>query len=186
MGRWTNKPSIETRFWQRVQKTETCWLWTGAIDHGYGLLWETTPNGPRRGHNVPAHRFSYQLHNGPIPNGLKLDHTCHNGTGCLHGDKCPHRRCVRPDHLEPATCRQNILRGESLPAQNARRRNCVHGHPLTGDNLLIEHGKRRCVKCKKRRIAAWKRQNRGHCNAYLRKWLAKKSVEVWGEKGARQ
>lgn len=70
-------PTTADRFWARVEKTETCWLWSGGRDpDGYGEF-----NGTR------AHRASWELHNGPIPNGLWVLHHCDNPP------------CVRPDHL---------------------------------------------------------------------------------------
>src|SRR3990167_9081181 len=89
------------RFWVRVDKTATCWLWKGSIDsQGYGRL----SRRPRRS----AHRFSYQLLIGPIPPGRELDHLCRV------------RHCVNPDHLEAVTRRVNILRGMGAPAVLAR------------------------------------------------------------------
>lgn len=109
-----------------------CWDWTGALDRGgYGRTWSWTKV-------VAAHRLSYELRVGPIPVGLDLDHLCRN------------RRCVNPDHLEPVTRRENVLRGEGPSGQAARRTHCPTGHALEGDNLLpakLLKGKRECRKC---------------------------------------
>jgi len=79
----------EERFWNKVNKTETCWEWTAARHtNGYGAFWSA-------GRMRPAHRHSYELVEGPIPEGLELDHICHN------------RGCVNPDHLRPVTTKQN-------------------------------------------------------------------------------
>jgi hypothetical protein len=80
------------RFWSKVEKdSETgCWLWTAATTDGYGQLWVD-------GRMVYAHRYSYEYHVGPIPTDKQLDHTCRV------------RRCVNPRHLEPVTCRENVL-----------------------------------------------------------------------------
>lgn len=71
------------RFWSKVDKRPAggCWLWTGAVSgDGYGALWD----GVRQ---VGAHRYSYELHNGPLPDGLWALHRCDTPL------------CVRPTHL---------------------------------------------------------------------------------------
>ena len=83
-------PSMEERFWAKVEKTDSCWLWTGYVkDSGYGVF--TSEPGKRS----PSHRIAYELVRGPVPNGLVLDH------------KCRVRRCVNPAHLRPVTNGQN-------------------------------------------------------------------------------
>ena len=73
------------RFWAKVNKTDGCWEWSGAINTGgYGSFW----NGIRE---VKAHRFAYELLCEQIRDGLTLDHLCRN------------RSCVNPAHLEPVT-----------------------------------------------------------------------------------
>ncbi len=71
------------RFWAKVNKTETCWLWTAARDGngGYGVFH------PTKKLSVRAHRWSWEERNGPIPTGLFV---CH---------KCDVTACVRPAHL---------------------------------------------------------------------------------------
>jgi len=82
----------ESRFWAYVAKGDGCWEWQSTRDtNGYGLFW----NGTRR---VPAHRFAWELVNGPIPAGLEF---CHN---CPGGDN---KRCVRPDHAFLGTQLEN-------------------------------------------------------------------------------
>ena len=122
------------RFWAKVQKTRTCWLWTGAtISSGYGQF-------RFKGRQIVAHRWAYEDAFGPIPKGLDLDHLCRN------------RNCVRPSHLEPVTRRENVLRGEGLAAQNAVKTHCPQGHPYTGDNLYVQPGGgRRCRTCHRER-----------------------------------
>src|SRR5882672_6137680 len=89
-----------------------CWLWTGSRTRkGYGRVqWD--------GRTVQAHRLVYELLVGPIPVGLYLDHLCRNP------------RCVRPDHCEPVSNGENVLRGFGPPAVNARKTHCLRGHPL--------------------------------------------------------
>lgn len=135
---------IEVRFWKgfAVQK-DGCWIWKGVKPGAYGRLWE----GKTR---VLVHRFSYEIHKGPVPEGLEIDHLCRE------------RRCVNPDHLEAVTQRVNILRGMGTPAQNARLTMCRKGHPLSGENLyLYPNGRRRCRTCQRAGQERFRRAHRG-------------------------
>lgn len=126
----------ELLFWSQVEKTDDCWLWTGELTRdGYGRF--TTGN-----QRVPAHRWSYERFVGPIPDGLQLDHVKARG--------CSHRRCVRPDHLEPVTCRENLLRGDTVNAANAAKTECVNGHPFDTTNTYVapSTGERGCRTCR--------------------------------------
>ena len=103
-----------------------CWLWVGAQDgHGYGSF-------HKDGRTARAHRVSYELHVGPIPDGLPLDHLC----------RVP--LCVRPTHLEPVTHMENARRGVG----GWLATHCVHGHQFTPANTRITpQGHRRCRRC---------------------------------------
>ena len=123
------------RFWANVEKQPgegSCWLWKGChSDRGYGML--------RVGkQNASAHRLSCVLHRGPIPDGLHLDHLC----------RVP--ACVRPDHLEAVTCRENLMRGIGPSAVNAKKTHCWRGHLLAGGNVVTSRGsrKRHCRTCR--------------------------------------
>lgn len=129
--------STVDRFWTRVEKTETCWLWHGADSgDGYGRM-----RGPD-GVTVGVHRFAYELLVGPIPDGLELDHVWARG--------CTHRNCVNPDHLEPVTAAENTRRSNSATAVNGRKTHCAKGHPLSGANLhQRDSGHRICLTCRR-------------------------------------
>lgn len=146
---------LADRFWEKVDKhgpvpvhrpeLGPCWLWTSSLQYnGYGKI------GIHGRSPALAHRVSYELVNGPLPAGAHLDHVCHNGSGCTLGDSCPHRRCVNPAHLEPASARENVRRGESQAAHQARQTHCVHGHEFTPENTRWHKGHRNCRACEKR------------------------------------
>ena len=84
---------IEVRFWSKVDKTEECWNWTGAIGStGYGHINE----GGKRGKILTSSRVSYEIHFGKIQDGLFVLH------------KCDNPKCVRPDHLFLGTNKDNM------------------------------------------------------------------------------
>lgn len=120
------------RFWTKVDKNgpDGCWLWKASTRRRYGRY-------DCEGKSHGAHRFAYELLVGPIPEGLTLDHLCRNTL------------CVNPAHLEPVTVRENILRGRDS------KTHCKNGHRLSGDNVLIRNGRRRCRACGR---AQWKRR----------------------------
>lgn len=147
----TTPASTADRFWAKVTKTDTCWLWGAASARGgYGSF-------RANGRTHRAHRFAYELHYGPIPDGLHLDHQCHNtDPSCPGGEACLHRRCVNPAHLEPATPRENTLRGGAPAAINAAKTHCIHGHEFTPENTQRirpsrsqPNGARRCRICRR-------------------------------------
>lgn len=138
-------PKDRLRFWDKVLIGDGCWQWQANTIKGYGQFF--FPDTPRQ-----AHRVAYEDLVGPIPEGLTLDHLCHNADPtCNAGPLCLHRSCVNPAHLEPVPSGTNTLRGRSLTAVNARKTHCINGHPLSGDNLYIapSSGERQCVTCKR-------------------------------------
>lgn len=81
---------VVKRFWTKVNKSDGCWEWTAATwGKGYGALGIDK-------HSYSAHRISYQMARGPIPDGLWVLHTCDNP------------KCVRPDHLWLGTNQDNM------------------------------------------------------------------------------
>lgn len=122
----------EARFWSRVAKADGCWLWTaGTHRSGYGVF-------SVRKKRIYAHRFAYEALVGAIPDGLVLDHECHNkDADCAGGGGCLHRRCVNPAHLRAVTHRENSLSGKSVWAVNARKTHCPQGHPYSEENTIV-------------------------------------------------
>ena len=129
------------RFWSKVAipvlpqgefLPSDCWEWiAGRTTAGYGTF------APGREKRTYAHRFSYELLVGPIPEGLHIDHLCRN------------RGCVNPDHLEPVTNRENGRRGMAAMVGRARCAaitHCPQGHAYTKENTYVD--KRRCRQCR--------------------------------------
>lgn len=97
------------RFWSKVEKGAGCWNWTGTsrLD-GYGSI----SIGGRTGKRWLAHRYSFELANGPIPAGAEIDHQCIN------------RACVNPSHLRVVNSKQNM---ENRPGPNRNSKSGVRG-----------------------------------------------------------
>lgn len=142
----------EQRFWPKVdvRGADECWLWTAnRLPKGYGRFYVgKTSEGKRI--DVYAHRFSYELNAGPIPDGLTIDHLCNNPS------------CVNPRHITPASQADNNMRGNSPPARNARKTHCNNGHEFTEENTYVwTDGSRKCRTCNresKRRQAQLKKE----------------------------
>ena len=137
------------RFWNKVNKTETCWLWTGAGDVlGYGRFY-------LKGKLILAHRFSYELAKGLVPEGLDLDHLCRNPS------------CVNPQHLEAVTHSINLKRGLTGKVKNpsTAKTACPKGHLYDEANTYINRqGKRECRAChrEQKRVSRQSKLNRQH------------------------
>jgi hypothetical protein len=136
----------------------------GAKDAGNGYF--KLPDGRL------AHRAAYELHVGPIPAGLTLDHLCRKPW------------CCNPDHLDPVTMTVNVLRNDSPPSRNARKTHCPNGHPL--EPWKQGSRRQRCVPCRLERqaetgqiSAQGRKVDRTHCpqgheyteaNTYIARW----------------
>lgn len=113
-----------------------CWEWQGTmLRSGYGII-DASRNGLRTKH-VLAHRASWLILRGPIPDNLMIDHLCRN------------RRCINPSHLELVTGKTNVLRGIGLTAINANKTECLKGHPFTAENTYIYKNRRICRICRR-------------------------------------
>lgn len=122
------KTPLPVRFSRSVEKTDTCWLWTGrTIRDGYGSI-------RNKGKRLLAHRVSWEIHHGEIPNGLFVLHKCDN----------PPR--VNPDHLFLGTKRDNnidmsIKERATIKLTNAQVREArtLHASGAMGYRKLAKH-----------------------------------------------
>ena len=143
-GRKARARSEADRFWEKVDKSTDCWIWTGKKGpSGYGSFWGSD------GRDIRAHRWTYESVHGAIPGELQIDHRCRN------------RACVRPDHLEAVTPQINTHRSAAPTAVNVTKKRCPQGHLYDEINTYrvpisksAPHGGRACRIC--RRAAARK------------------------------
>lgn len=96
--------SVEKRFWKKVEKTEFCWNWKAAVNpSGHAVM-------KIDGRNRGAHRISYAIHYGEIPENLMILHKCHNP------------KCVNPGHLYAGTAKDNSQ--DEVKRKNTRHYKC--------------------------------------------------------------
>jgi hypothetical protein len=153
-------PTLSDRFWAKVNKTDGCWIWTAAKQPlGYGSLGPTYQE--RR-----AHRFSWLLANGPIPEGAWVLHRCDNPS------------CVRPDHLFLGDSRANVLdmhaKGRDRNG-NESLTHCLRGHEFNEQNTRVtKGGGRSCRVCMREHFKKYNATKR----AERRRQLAREHLEM--------
>lgn len=155
--RVTRRP-ISERLLEKIEVLPNgCWQWKAGIDPGgYGRFQISKYVSGR------AHRVAYVQFVGEIPDGLELDHICHDPKTCSGGKTCPHRSCVNPGHLVACTRAQNASasrkRRNSVEAQTkatiaaaeAKKSltHCAKGHEFTPKNTRVHLGRRACRTCR--------------------------------------
>ena len=146
------KPEID-RFVRKFDYSDGCWEWKGyRTPFGYGMFYTAAHR------LVLAHRWFYEWCYGDVPKSLQMDHLCRNPS------------CVNPDHLEPVTPRENVMRSDGVCAANAAKTHCPKGHPLDGENLLlIDNGgprkARKCRRCAYDATMRYQKRRRRACKA---------------------
>jgi len=155
-GKW-ERPSLLDRLLDKIEKNENgCWIWTGGKrSTGYGTIWVN-------GRNEACHRVSlFLFKNHPIRPKNKNDHVDH---------LCRVPICCNPDHLEPVTARENVLRGKSPVAALSKRTHCNFGHEFSGYNLVYyksqRNGKyyRTCRTCSVNRTKRYREEKLNEAN----------------------
>jgi hypothetical protein len=144
-------------FWANVDRRgdDECWPWKRKLTRlGYGQMRGFTKA-------IGAHRFAYELLVGPIPEGMQIDHMCHNQVKdtCADTAACPHRRCCNPRHLDAVPGTVNRKRGRTERPGNGSwqtaKTHCPHGHEYTEANTYVgPKNDRQCRTCKRERTAA--------------------------------
>jgi len=137
-----------------VDRHGECLLWRGSlITGGYGRVVRKVADGSIQARAV--HRIVYEKWFGSIPEGLVVDHECHNQAahdGTCLGGWCEHRRCVNPSHLVAKLQADNI---RSSPLPRGIKAECVRGHQYDEKNTGVDkNGLKWCKGCKKLRDAA--------------------------------
>jgi hypothetical protein len=137
MSRWQHESVRDRVFKRLIPDDNGCLVFNGAKTNGYGMVRGDISPGQRHAKQFYVHRLMYEWFVGPIPDGKVIDHLCRN------------RACANVAHLEAVTQRDNILRGEGLPAKLAREPNhCEKGHEYTPENTLITVV-RSCRECRR-------------------------------------
>jgi hypothetical protein len=131
--------TLAERFWGKVLMNNGCWEWSGSkLPKGYGVITMRLPDGMQEKHY--AHRVSYELNVGLIPEGLFVLHTCDNPS------------CCNPNHLFVGTQLDNMrdaaIKGRLQNQGGARKTHCLRGHPFDEKNTRWRPtGGRACRTC---------------------------------------
>ena len=128
------------------QPANGCWTWPHGQLNGNGYMALRVD-----GKSTSAHRLVYEVAVGAIPTGLVVDHLCHDPRFCEGGDTCPHRACIRPDHLAAVSPERNVAK------DRVSRRvavECLNGHAFTPATTYTDaRGSRHCKTCANERAS---------------------------------
>ena len=127
-GRWISTDVVSRILEKTIKLSNGCLQYNGTHSiWGYGQITIDKKT-------LHAHRVMYEQLVGPISSDLVIDHLCRN------------KSCVNVDHLEAVTCKENLMRGNTLAGNNARKIHCIRGHEF---DYVDKKGKRVCKTCKK-------------------------------------
>ena len=146
MNNGSTLPVVDRFMRHVVVESGGCWIWTGSRTPGggYGTFHVHRTGGKYL--TTTAHRVSYELFVGPIPEGLQIDHLCRE------------RGCVNWRHMEVVTARENVLRGTGPIPAHAKKTAC----PRCGGAYTVRASKRgkfrACVACN--RVVRRRREGR--------------------------
>lgn len=141
----------------RIDDATNCHIWTGHVgQNGYGQFWDGSKV---RG----AHVVGYEISKGLLPEGTEPDHKCRN------------RACVNGHHMDAVTRRENLLRGNTIPAKKAGQTHCEQGHAFTPENTYHTKNGRSCRICRKNANAKWAASNRERRRELDRQSYARRS-----------
>jgi hypothetical protein len=146
MGKWV---PVDERLARLSHDEGECRIWHGSTS-GRGSYGQIRVDGVL----LYAHRVAWEVANGPIPEGMQVDHLCRQTL------------CIRPDHLEPVTPEENMRRSRGWRQKAA----CKYGHPFTEDNVYRDpRGHRGCRTCRRGRLKQWRAEGNDSNAARARK-----------------
>jgi hypothetical protein len=127
-----------------VRRPDGCWEFTGSVtSRGYGSI-----GSGRKGRTILTHQLAVIARDGSLPDGMTVDHSCHDSLTCTDNATCPHKRCVNPDHLVVMTSGDNTRRRWESGL-------CTSGHELAW-RTRADGKARYCPTCQRAYAATWR------------------------------